>query len=191
MINRLYRLFLLAYTNFYVLTHRTISIGENSIIHPSSYISATCRGGVEIGNNCGIGRRKNAHIIGHFFPTKIIAKGLNASVRIGNNTNLNGVYIASRKSIEIGSNCRIAAGVVILDYNGHIVKSSDRTCGQDNPKPIIIGNNVWIGTNSIILKGTSIGNNCVVSCGSVVKGHYEKNSIIQGNPGVVIGKINI
>lgn len=44
--------------------------------------------------------------------------------------------------------------------------------------PIVIGNNVWIGANSIILRGTSIGNNCVVGAGCVLKGEYPDNSII-------------
>ena len=149
-------------------------------------------GGIIIGANSTIGRKRNSRsIIGHFYPTKIYVKNYSALVKIGDNTNLNGVYIACRKSITIGDNCRLASGVVILDYYGHELHSQNRTTGIDCPKSIIIGNNVWIGTNSIILKDTTIGDNCVVSCGSIVKGHFDKNSIIQGNPGVVVGKINI
>ena len=44
--------------------------------------------------------------------------------------------------------------------------------------PIIIGNNVWIGSNTIILRGSKIGNNCVIGAGSVIKGTYEDGSII-------------
>lgn len=113
-----------------------------------------------------------------------------ASLSIGCNVHLNGVYIAFRKQVSIGDNCRIAAGVVILDYNGHIVSSLDRTKGFDNPMEVRIGNNVWIGTNAIILKGTIIGDNCVVGAGSIVKGFFPTNSIIQGNPAVVSSIIN-
>lgn len=126
---------------------------------PNNLYICALWGGVKIGRNCAIGRRKKGTIIGHFFPTKIYINDKSAKINIGNNVNLNGVYIASRKYISIGDNCRIAAGVVILDYNGHIVNSNNRTIGRDTPQSIFIGNNVWIGTNSIVLKGSIIGDN--------------------------------
>lgn len=177
------------------ITNRFVKVGNGSIIYPTTSISAISdikkRGGVIIGQNCAIGRRKSGRIIGHFYPTKIYINDRTANIIIGNNVNLNGAYIASRQLVSIGDNCRIAAGVVIIDYNGHIVNSINRTIGQDSPQSIIIGNNVWIATNSIILKGTHIGDNCVVAAGSIVKGNFECNSIIQGNPGVVVGKVKI
>jgi len=147
-------------------------------------------GGVKIGDNSIIGRRKHSATIGHFYPTRIKLASKDASLNIGCNVHLNGIYIACRKLISIGDNCRIAAGVVILDYNGHIVSSLDRTKGWDNPMDVQIGNNVWIGTNAIILKGTTIGDNCVVGAGSVVKGFFPPDSIIQGNPATVSSNIN-
>jgi acetyltransferase-like isoleucine patch superfamily enzyme len=105
---------------------------------------------------------------------------------------LNGVYVHAQKAISIGNNCVIAAGVNIIDANGHQVVSSNRTVGRDDPKPIIIGNNVWIGLNAVILKGANIGNNCVISAGSVVGGgDYPQNSLIQGNPAKVVGALQI
>jgi maltose O-acetyltransferase len=49
-------------------------------------------------------------------------------------------------------------------------------------KPIIIGNNCWIGTSAIILPGTTLGNNCIVAAGSIVNGEFKDNSLIGGNP---------
>lgn len=146
-------------------------------------------GGVKIGDNSIIGKRKHSATIGHFYPTRIKLASKGASLDIGCNVHLNGVYIACRKQISIGDNCRVAAGVVILDYNGHEVRSLDRTKDQDNPMDVLIGNNVWIGTNAIILKGTSIGDNCVVGAGSVVKGFFPPDSIIIGNPATVSSTI--
>ena len=79
----------------------------------------------------------------------------------------------------------------IIDSNGHIVESLDRTVGRDIPKPIIIGNNVWIGLNSIILKGTIIGDNSIVAAASVVSGEFGANTIIMGNPAKEVRSINI
>lgn len=90
-----------------------------------------------------------------------------------------------KKQIVIGDKCVIATGVNIIDSNGHIVNSNDRTRGTDNPQEVLIGNNVWIGVNVLILKGSIIGNNCVVAAGSVVKGSFPDNVVISGNPACV------
>lgn len=73
----------------------------------------------------------------------------------------------------------IAGNVNIFDSNGHETYSLNRTVGCDKPEPIHIGNNVWIGMNVIILKGSVIGDNCVVAAGSVVKGVFPDNAIIS------------
>lgn len=93
-------------------------------------------------------------------------------------------HTSTPKKIKIGDNCVIAAGVNIVDSNGHVVNSINRTIGRDNPKDIFIGNNVWIGMNCTILKGSIIGNNCVVAAGSIIKGTFPDNCVISGNPAV-------
>jgi acetyltransferase-like isoleucine patch superfamily enzyme len=110
---------------------------------------------------------------------------------IGDNCRVNGAYIHAQKGINIGKNCVIAAGVNVIDSNGHELYSGDRTRGRDTAKEIAIGDNVWIGLNAIILKDTSIGNNSVVAAGSVVKGNFPENSLIQGNPAVLIKQLEI
>lgn len=51
-----------------------------------------------------------------------------------------------------------------------------------------IGNKVWIGTNSIILKDTIIGDNCIIAANSVVKGVFPENCLIGGNPAKILRK---
>lgn len=53
-------------------------------------------------------------------------------------------------------------------------------------KEIHIGNNCFIGARSFILPGTTIGNNCIVGAGSVVSGNVPDDSVIAGNPAVII-----
>ncbi|GAB1443509.1 hypothetical protein MASR2M39_23500 [Ignavibacteriales bacterium] len=130
-------------------------------------------------------------ISGDTIPTTILIDKANAIVEIGEKTRLNGAYVHAQKEIRIGKNCVIASGVNILDANGHELISGDRTWGRDTPEPIIIGDNVWIGLNSVILKGTIIGNNSVVGANSVVKGEFSKNSLIIGNPGKVVKILDI
>lgn len=89
--------------------------------------------------------------------------------------------------LEIGDYCKITGGVTILthDYSrsvlrrvyGDVVAEAGRT---------IIGDNVFIGMNSIILMGTQIGDNVIIGAGSVVRGKIPPNSVITGNPAKVV-----
>ncbi len=55
--------------------------------------------------------------------------------------------------------------------------------------PITVGNNVFIGMNSILLPGTTIGNNVIVGAGSIVRGNFPDNVVISGNPAKIISDI--
>ena len=136
-----------------------------------------------------IGRTRKGYHAGMPFFTTLLNDGLDSHISIGNNCRINGAYIHAKDFIEIGDNCVIASGVNIIDSNAHQVHSLDRTTSRDIPQGISIGNNVWIGLNAIILKGTVIGDNCVVAAGSVVKGIFESNTIIQGNPATTVRKL--
>jgi acetyltransferase-like isoleucine patch superfamily enzyme len=125
------------------------------------------------------------------FSTTLLADVKNARIMIGDNCRVNGAYIHAQKEITIGKNCVIASGVHIIDSNGHELYSNNRTRGRDVAKEIVIGDNVWIGLNAIILKDTRIGNNSVVAAGSVVKGNFPENSLIQGNPAVLVKRLEI
>lgn len=125
------------------------------------------------------------------FPCTILVDRSDANVSVGRRSRVNGAYIHAQKSIRIGENCVIASGVNIIDSNGHDLISHDRTSGADDPEPINIGDNVWISMNAIILKGTNIGDNCVVGANSVVKGDFSKNSLIIGNPARAVKTLDI
>ena len=77
----------------------------------------------------------------------------------------------------------------IIDSNGHIVNSNDRTRGTDNPQEVLIGNNVWIGRRVMFMPGSSVGSNVVIGAGAVVTGNFGDDVIIGGVPAKIIGKI--
>lgn len=144
-----------------------------------------------VGNNVRLCGYKKGYHAAMTFPTTILIDNVGAKVTIGDNCRIVGAYIHAKSSITIGKNSLIASGAQILDSNGHNVYSTNRTIGQDSPLPIVLGENIWVGINVIILKGTVIGNNCVIGANSVVKGEFEANSIIQGNPAKIVNKIDI
>ena len=123
------------------------------------------------------------------FNTRLFVDGDDGTIIIGDNCHINGACIHAKSNISLGNKCVVASGVHIIDSNGHEVKSLDRRHVQDVPRPISIGNNVWIGLNVIILKGTIIGDNAVIYAGSVVKGEFPANCIIAGNPAKIIKNI--
>ena len=90
------------------------------------------------------------------------------------------------KRITIGRRCRVASGVWIFDTNGHSTDPAARWKGlppsDDEVKPVTIGDNVWIGRNSTIFPGVTIGEGSVVSTGAVVMNDVPPYSVVAGNP---------
>lgn len=91
--------------------------------------------------------------------------------------------------IKIGSNVFFAPGVQLYTANHPIAAEARRTV--ENALPITIGDDCWIGGNTIILPGINIGNCCVIGAGSVVTKDVPDNSLALGNPAKVIRKLNI
>lgn len=93
--------------------------------------------------------------------------------------------------IKIGNSCRITEGVKILghDYSYATLRPIYHEMLLKTDE-VIIGNNVFIGINSIILMGTKIGDNSIIGAGSVVSGKFPSNVVIAGNPAKVICSID-
>lgn len=102
-------------------------------------------------------------------------------IRVGNRTapGMNsGCYIQGRNGIKIGSNVRVGPNVGIISAN-HNVNDFDK---WSNDPPIEIGDNVWIGMNTVILPGARIGSNVIIGANSVVVNKIPSNSIAIGSP---------
>lgn len=105
----------------------------------------------------------------------------NAKVKIGKNTFFNNYCtISSMKKVEIGENCLFAENVKIYDQN-HLFKYKNILIKEQGYKKdeIKIGNNCWIASNVVILKGAKIGNNSVISAGEIVNFEVPENSILK------------
>jgi len=90
--------------------------------------------------------------------------------------------IYCKEKIEIGKNTFIGEEVIIRDTDEHRIIKKDYI----NTLPIKIGNHVWIGMRSIILKGVTVGDNVVIAAGSVVTKDIPNNCLVAGNPAVII-----
>jgi acetyltransferase-like isoleucine patch superfamily enzyme len=116
-----------------------------------------------------------------------------ASIHIGADTGISGASICSAASIIIGNNVLLGANVTILDTDFHAVHPVGRRYNI-NPNeiaksPVTIGDNVFIGAGSFVLKGSEIGINSVIGAGSVVTNIVPSNVIAAGNPACIIRKL--
>ena len=100
-------------------------------------------------------------------------------LEIGKNFGMsNGCVVTAYEHIKIGDNVMLGPNVLIYDQDHDFRTKGGVSAMKYKTSPISIGNNVWIGANTLILRGTCIGDNSVVAGGSVVRGSYPENSLI-------------
>lgn len=105
-----------------------------------------------------------------------------AKLKIGNNVAIGDrTEIHAGREITIGDNSLISWDCCIMDRDYHKLMSETEVF-----KPVHIGNNVWIGSRALILKGITIGDGAVVAAGSVVTRDVAPRTIVAGNPAKVI-----
>ena len=92
--------------------------------------------------------------------------------------------VTAMNEIKIGDYCKFGNNLVIVDHDHNFKNNYSEFVSS----PIHIGNNVWCGANVTILRGTEIGDNCVIGAGTVVKGCFPANCIICGSKGEIIRK---
>lgn len=113
-------------------------------------------------------------------------------MKIGRNCLINNVNFSTEPYlIEIGDHVAIAAGTDFITHDGAIWCFREEMKNADVFGKIRIGNNVFIGNNCTILPGTTVGDNCIIGAGSVVRGSFPENSVIVGNPAKVVMKMGI
>jgi acetyltransferase-like isoleucine patch superfamily enzyme len=138
---------------------------------------------LELGNNVNIFTPIHISLTSYFCQ--------DSKLEIGDGTHI-GPYTAIRvaKNIKIGRNCLIARWVRIFDHSGHPLDPDMRLARKKIPgneiRPVIIGDNVWIGEDSFINAGVTIGSGSIVSANSIVTKNVPENVIVFGSPARVI-----
>jgi acetyltransferase-like isoleucine patch superfamily enzyme len=157
--------------------NRNITIGRGLRIYEKLHINA--RGKVIIGENCivnGIIGDNSHHVcIDSYYPTTIIS--------IGNNVKLFAARIGAKHQITIGDDVLIEeSGIIDTDF--HSIKRGRGDPLDENREKckVSIGDRVSIGARSIITKGVTIGDDAIISPGSVVTASVKAGSIVCGNP---------
>lgn len=168
---------MLIYNQFYLIKHPTanVKIGDNFVFTSGEAFNPLCR-----------------NIRGCIFADQ------NSKLKIGNNTGISSACILVKESITIGNNVKIGGDCILMDTDAHNLnyeirngtitdeKGESIDCKTANSKPIIIEDDVLIGTRCIILKGVTIGARTIIGSGSVVTNSIPSDVIAAGNPCKVI-----
>ena len=166
-----------------------ISIKEGLIVKGMPLVHIANGGGIFIGRNVTLNSDNRGYHANMYAPVKLFADRPGARIVIGDNTRIHGSCIHAWREISIGNNVLIAANCQIFDANGHLLSlenAAARISTTDDPRPVLIEDNVWLGISVVVLPGVHIGEGSVVGAGSVVTHDVPSRVVVAGNPAKVV-----
>ena len=164
-----------------LLKSKKVRFTKTPSIHGKIYIKN--KGSISIGENVVINSSVKSNYTSGTITCLAVAK--DAELKIGNNTGISNARIVASERIEIKDNVLIGAGCCVYDTDFHPIGYSDRITNnkkKNGHAPVIIEDGAFIGANSIILKGVTIGKHSVIGAGSVVTKSVPAGQIWAGNP---------
>lgn len=158
--------------------NNTLIIESGARINKSNISISGSGNKVIIGKNCDLNN------------LSIIMDNKDGLIEIGEKTTCGKTQIVSLETypIKIGRDCMISYDVEIRNTDSHKMYDLKNKNWINQGKEVIIGDNVWIGTRNLILKGTKIGSGSIVAAASIVTKEFSKNVLIGGVPGKEIKK---
>lgn len=160
-----------------------VSVGEKSQLIGKLYV--VNRGKVTIGDHCRIVGSHRLNPIGYGNQSNIIAEK-SAIIKIGDYIGMSNSTIYARKEVVIGDHVLLGGGTKIYDTDFHSLdylvraSSDDKKCSAC--APVKIGDYVFIGAGTTILKGVTIGDHSIIGANSVVTKNVPPDEIWAGNP---------
>ncbi|MGB5944037.1 MAG: acyltransferase [Leeuwenhoekiella sp.] len=172
------------YKNRFLFKQKGVSYGKQLMAMGPTHL--LIRGTLNIGDHCNIISGRMQNVLSRNLKTGIRVDN-GAKVTIGDHVGMSCVCIWSAESVVIGDHVKLGAGVIIFDSDMHSLDFMNRrTIATDAPNakvsPITIGNDVFVGAQSVITKGVSIGDRSIVAVGSVVTKSIPADEIWGGNP---------
>lgn len=168
---------------------RGIEFGDRLKFYGLPVLVRTVNSRIRIGNNCSFRSDFTSNLVGVNRKCIITTLRRNSEIQIGDNSGFSGTVIAAAGSIKIGKRVLCGANTTITDFDWHGIMPDKRNV-PDEAKPVVIGDNVWVGLNTVILKGVTIGENTVIGANSLVTRDIPPNVIAAGNPCKIIKDIH-
>jgi maltose O-acetyltransferase len=112
------------------------------------------------------------------------ARNPGAHVSFDDGTHLNNgvTFVSEGPGIAIGKRCLVGPGVHVYDSDFHALDVADRRAAPARMARVEIGDDVFLGTNALVLKGVTVGDGCVVGAGAVVVEDVPPGAVVAGNP---------
>lgn len=169
------------YRTLFFIVGKKFSAGKWFRVYGSLHVSGP--GEVRFGDDCLI-------ISNAIKPVCIRTLSPQAKVTLGNHAGLNGTAIQCVKQVSIGHWSNIADAYITDTPSHSLAKNRRQESVTDVPAhPVVIGNNVWISVQAVILDNVTIGDNSVIGACSLVRKPVPANVFAAGNPLVVISEI--
>jgi maltose O-acetyltransferase len=161
--------------------------GKPKLLQP--LLCTALQGEIIIGENVTFGFSDSPGFYSTY--SLISTRKKDSKVIFGGNNYINNTFtaISEGKGIIIGVDTIIGCNVQIYDSDFHEVAAKRRGVPHNSSAQVIIGRNVWIGNNCIILKGAAIGDDSVVAAGSIVTTVFGSGVVIGGCPARIIKKV--
>ena len=162
-----------------------VKIGAGTFFYGFPILEAPHLQSIDIGAQCSLISDSRLTALGVNHPVVLRALTPTAKIMIGDRVGISGASICAATEIRLGDDCLVGANVTITDTDFHnadpTLRHDMRACHLD-AEPIAIGKNVFIGANTLILKGVTIGRDSVIGAGSVVTKAIPSGVVAAGNP---------
>lgn len=175
------------------LYRRGVRVGRESVFYGMPIVTRLRDSNITIGERVVLASHSYFTALGVARPCILRTMRENASIVIGNDSGLSGVVICAADSVLIGRECLFGADVLIADNDFHPIAPGGRRFAKPHtvqPSRVVIGDNVFIGTRTMVLKGVTIGANSVIGAGSVVVSDIPAGVIAAGVPACVLRTID-
>jgi len=157
------------------------------VFHGVPRVQLRDRGSIRIGRHFTANSHWRFNSLGIFQPVTLKTVRPNATITIGDRVGVSGTTISAADRIVVGNDVLIGTGCIVTDSDAHPLRFSDRLDDtRTATAPVIIGDGVFIGARSIILKGVTIGRESIIGAGSVVTRDVPPRVVAAGNPAVVV-----
>lgn len=169
-----------------------VKFGKNLQVFGVPLVYKHKKAEIVLGNNVVLTSLTRVNRAGINHKVTLVAPGEDSKIYIGSNSGISGGVIYAVSSITIGEYVNIGVNVCIYDTDFHSINYLERRkkiYKNVKSKPIVIEDDVWIGANTMILKGVRIGRGAIVGAGSIVTKSIPPFTLWAGNPARFIREV--